>query len=40
VAHPDIVRTSTNIALTAHIRYRTGGLLRRASTSSGPDRRN
>lgn len=31
VAHPDIVRTSTNIALTAHVRYRTAGLLRRAS---------
>lgn len=28
VAHPDIVRTSTNIALTAHIRHRTDGLLR------------
>lgn len=28
VAHRDIVRTSTNIALTAQIRYRTAGLLR------------
>jgi len=31
VAHPDIVRTSTNIALTAPVRYRTEGLVRRAS---------
>lgn len=35
VAHPDIVRTSTNIALTAPVRYRTGGLLRRVGTPAG-----
>jgi len=36
VAHPDIVRTSTNIALTAHVRYRTAGLVQASISNDQP----